>query len=156
MVIAAFKWLSKRPRTTGRAVEKFIRRAIHFMMLRRELLAVMRSLCDFVQSCYRRRCRLWRAAAAESRILANLLCVCYADMRRPWSNLVTCSDASLSGIEVCSRSADIQMVAEIARRREGWRFKHRDFRAPREAALQEVKNKQGPFCLSTVFPLIHS
>lgn len=153
-VISAFRWLSKRPRTTGKDVEKLIGHAVHFIMLRREMLSVLRALYDFVQSCYHRRCRLWKTAAGESRILANLLCICYADLRRPWSPLVTCSDASLSGIAVSSKQTDTQIVASIARHREGWRFKHRDFRAPREAALTEVQNKPDPFTdVETVLPI---
>ncbi|CAE7599810.1 kidins220 [Symbiodinium sp. CCMP2592] len=99
-VIAAFKRLSPRPRVTGQAIEKLVGHAVHFMMLRRELLACMRSLYDF-----------YSFKLPESR----------------------------EAVDFCSAC-----VAEIARRKEGWRFQARDFIAPREKAFTPDQ-KPDPF-----------
>ena len=135
LVIAAFRWLARRPRVNGRAVEKLVGHAIHFMLVRREMLCCMRSLYDFIQRSYRARRRLWPSAAREAEWIANLLPVCHANLRRVWSEVPTASDASLSGIAVCSRHAGVEQVSEIGRCKEAWRFKARDFVAPRESAI---------------------
>lgn len=106
LVIAAFRFLSKRPRIIGKGVEKLVGHAVHFMLLRRELLCCMRNLYDFIQFSYGRRSRLWSSAASEAGAISNLLGVCFADLRKPWSPEVTCSDASLSGIAVSSTVTD--------------------------------------------------
>ena len=152
-VVSAFKWFSRRPRVSGRAIEKFLGHAVHFMLLRRELLSCMRSLYDFVQSSYRSRQRLWRSAAREAGWIADLLRVCHADLRKRWDDQVTSFDASLSGMAVSCSHADPKEAAQLARLREGWRFKGRDFVAPRKSAL-EAEEKPDPFSdPSTVMPV---
>ena len=143
-MIAAFRWLSRRPRVNGRAIEKLIGHAVHFMLLRREMLSCMRSLYDFVQTSYRARRRLWRSAAGEAGWVASLLQVCHADLRRCWDDQVTSSDASLSGMAVSCRLARSEEVARLSRQHEGWRFKTRDFLAPRQRAL-EAEEPLDPF-----------
>lgn len=97
---------------------------------------------------------MWKAAAEESRAIASLLCICHADLRRPWSSTVTCSDASLSGIAVCAKYTNVGTVASVAQHREGWRFKHREFQAPRHSALSEAKTCLDPFFdVETVKPM---
>ena len=105
------------------------------MLVRRELLSCMLSLYDFVQCCYKSRCRLWSSAAREGSWICNLLPICQANLRRKWDDQITASDASLSGIAVCTRYTDAENVADLARCKEGWRFKVRDFTPPREKAL---------------------
>ena len=138
-MIAAFRWLSRRPRITGKAVEKLLGHAVHFMMLKRELLSCFRSLYDFVQAKYVSRTRLWQSTAREAAWASHLLLVCHANLRRPWDDQVTASDASLSGIAVCTRQAHAEEVARLARVKETWRFKARDFVPPRETALKTVE-----------------
>ena len=154
-MIAAFRYLSSRPRINGKGVEKLIGHAVHFMLLRRELLCCMRSLYDFVQHSNWNRSRLWKSAASEARVIASLLSVCFANLKRPWCTTVSCSDASLSGIAVSSRVADMQTIKDIAPQREGWRFKHRDFTAPRVNADVGTKvKKPDPFSdVSAVKPI---
>ncbi|CAE8610344.1 unnamed protein product, partial [Polarella glacialis] len=79
-VIRAFERMSHRPRVTGKAVEKLLGHAVHFMM-RRELLSIFRSLYDFVHSSYSKRQRLWASAAKEASWAASLLLICSADLR---------------------------------------------------------------------------
>ena len=92
-VILCFKWLSRRPRVTTKSMQKLLGHAVHFMMLRRELLSIPRSLYDFIQ----------RAG--------------------PLVGKRTASDASLSSIAVCARSALQHEVASIGGVRGSWRFR---------------------------------
>ena len=135
-VIATFHWLTRRPRLRGRAVEKVIGHATHFMLLRRDLLSVFRHLYDFARVNYDRRVRLWPEAAREAKWAAWLLRLCSADLRRKWDEEITSSDASLSGIAVCKRSLDVDTIKEVGKYKEVWRFKVKHPTAkPREVAL---------------------
>ena len=125
-VSIAFEWLSRRPKVSGRMVEKLIGHAVHFMLVRRELLAIFRSLYDFARHEPSSPCRLWRSAAREARWVSVLLKICSADLRMPWHDTVTCSDASLSGYAVCSRKATHEEVCLMGSQREGWRFRGYD------------------------------
>ena len=135
-VIVMFHWLTPRQRLRGRAVEKVIGHATHFMLLRRDLLSVFRHLYDFVRVNYDRRVRLWPEAAREAKWAAWLLRLCSADLRRKWDEENTSSDASLSGIAVCKRSLDVDTIKEVGKYKEVWRFKVKHPTAkPREVAF---------------------
>ena len=136
----AFKWLSKRPRVDRKIVEKLIGHAIHFMMVRRELLSLFRNLYDFVHHGPQQPCRLWRSAAREARWVSVLLSLCSANLRTPWRNTVTASDASLSGIAVCKRDMCLTEVQDIGAQHESWRFKAYDpSKNPRHNTVEQEK-----------------
>lgn len=165
MVIKAFSWLSRRPRVKGRAVEKLIGHAVHFCMLRRDLLSIFRSLYDFIQHSYEHRCRLWASAAKEARWASHLLKLCSVNLRRTWSNDVTSSDASLSGVAVSRRPMDFSTQSSVGGYKESWRYKINTVVKPRKAALESldpfsnpdtvkpmVVEKRDPFMLDDTFP----
>ena len=107
-VVRCFIWLSKRPRVSGKAVEKLLGHCTHFCMLRRELLSMFRTLYDFMQHSYHKRSRLWESCAKEARWASHLLKLCVANLRRPWSQTITASDASLSGLSVSRRELGVE------------------------------------------------
>lgn len=154
-VIAMLRCLASGPRVSGKMVEKLIGHCIHFMMLRRELLSVFRSMYQFVQDCYHTRRRLWPTARAEAKWAASLLSVSFADLRRSWDTTVYTSDASLSGIGVCKSVFTAQHVDEIGRRKEIWRYKCKAPVAPRKATVSHQDDYVGldPFAdVETVKP----
>ena len=157
-VIAAFKWLARRPKVTGRVVEKLIGHAVHFMLLRREMLSVFRSSYDFVGASYQRRCRLWKSVAKEAEWAANLLHICSANLKRSWSTVVTASDASLSGIAVCAREAPLTEIKHIGLCPESWRFRSKHAINPRESVFHTEKSDPvDPFSnVDTVKPMIEN
>ena len=166
-VIATFHWLTRRPRLRGRAVEKVIGHATHFMLLRRDLLSVFRHLYDFARVNYDRRVRLWPEAAREAKWAAWLLRLCSADLRRKWDEEITSSDASLSGIAVSKRSLDVDTIKEVGKYKEVWRFKVKHPTAkPREVALGDpfsdpetvkpIDVAYDPFELDYSFPEVDS
>ena len=134
----ALNWLSRQPRVRGREVERLLGHCIHFMLLRRELLSIFRSLYDFIYSSYHKRQVLFAAAAKEARWASHLLGLCSCDLKRPWSQNVTASDASLSGIAVCKTEWPVMDVAQIGRQRESWRYKYKSKPAPRKSALNSL------------------
>lgn len=124
-VIQCLIWLSRRPRVSGRVVERIIGHCVHFFMLRREMLSIFRSVYDFKTAHYNKQVRLWRSAADECRWAANLLWICESDMGKQWSGEVTVSDACLSGTATCSMEIHAKDAAEIGSTRELWRYKSR-------------------------------
>ena len=80
-VVLCFQWLSRRPRVTARTVQKLLGHAVHFMLLRRELLSVMRGLYDFIHRVGSGRHRLRAGAAREARWLSHLMRICAADLK---------------------------------------------------------------------------
>ena len=125
------------------------------MMLRRELLAIFRSLYQFVQDNYWHRRRLWPSARSEAMWAASLLAVSFADLRRPWDCTVFASDASLSGIGVCKSDFSHKEVEQIGIFKEAWRYKTRSPIAPRKATISHDDISEGldPFLdIETVKP----
>lgn len=112
-IVAALRWLSKGPKISGKFVEKIIGHCIHFMMLRRELLAIFRSMYQFVHDNYWHRRRLWPSARSEANWAASLLAVSFADLRRPWDCTVFASDASLRVLVFASQIFHIQMLSRF-------------------------------------------
>ena len=116
-------WLAQRPRVSGKMLERIIGHCIHFCMLRRELLSVFRAVYDFKIIAYNNRQRLWKTAALECKCMASLLDLCFADLRRPWCQEVTASDASLTGTAVCSTHWGPADTHQVGRQRELWRYR---------------------------------
>ena len=145
----ALDWLGRRPWVSGKQVERLLGHCIHFMLLRRELLSIFRAMYDFVQKSYHYKSVLFSSAAREARWASSLLGLCSVDLKRTWSEKVTSSDASLSGIAVCTRELPREDVARLGAQREPWRYKYRELPPPREAAL----HRGDPFVdISTVKP----
>ena len=132
------QWLARRPKISGKAVEKILGHMVHFTLIRRELLSLFRNLYDFAHTYSGAAHRMWRSAAREARWAAVLLNLCVADLRKEWDTVVTASDASLSGIAVCKRSADLETVQKIGSQKEGWRFSSYDpTTRPREQTVEK-------------------
>lgn len=132
------RWLSRRPKISGKAIEKILGHVVHFTLIRRELLSLFRNLYDFAQAHSSSAHRLWRSAAREARWAAVLLSLCVADLRKEWHTAVTASDASLSGIAVCKRFANLSTVQKIGSQKEGWRFSSYDPTSrPREKTVEK-------------------
>ena len=149
-VLQAFGWLASRPGVSGKAVERLLGHAVHFAMLRRELLLIFCSLYDFVARSYNKRQRLWASAAKEAKGAQHLFKLCSVDIKRSWSSNMSASDASLSGVAICSRELSVSEVARHGRVRETWRYVTGNPVKPREIALQHGDPFSDP---NTVKPL---
>eukprot|EP00969_Alexandrium_andersonii_P310523 13721723-Alexandrium_andersonii.AAC.1 len=71
--------------------------------------------------------------------MAAVLPLCSVDLARPWSGLVTCSDASLSGYAVAHSSWGEGHAEHVGSTSERLRFRARDAGpAPRARALAQA------------------
>ena len=121
--IPAWRWISSRPRISGRALERMLGHLVPFLLLRREFLALPAALYSFAQRMKGRRARLWPSAAQEARWIATLLPLVCSDLRMPWSAQLTMSDASLTGFAVCSSRASPEVCAGLGRQAERARYR---------------------------------
>ena len=141
-VIAALRWLSNRPKVTGKCIERIVGHCIHFFMLKRELLSIFRSVYDFKIANYNKQVRLWRTAADECRWAAELLWICESDLAKEWSGNMTVSDACLSGTAVCSLETSSDTARHLGVTRELWRYKGRGC----QVKARDVVRTLDPFC----------
>ncbi len=105
------------------------------------MLSIFRTLYDIVYANYDNKTKLWSAAAKEARWASELLVLCSVNVRKGWSQDITSSDASLSGIAVSRRPLGEVAQKEIGSVEEIWRFKSNVDVKPRSTALP----KSDPF-----------
>ncbi|CAK0907614.1 unnamed protein product, partial [Prorocentrum cordatum] len=94
----------------------------------------------FAQCHYLQPRRLWRTAAEEPRAAAALLPFARANMRRPWTSEVEVFDASLAGCGIMTATLPKDVVSEIGKVDERWRyaFQYEQPGGPREHALRSA------------------
>jgi hypothetical protein len=103
-------------------VQRLLGHAMCVCNFNRAGISIFRRLYDFVQSgCPPR--KLSFSEARECRILAGLVPLLVADLRRPWSPTITASDASPSGWGVCERVLNPGVAQLHGRWQERWRYR---------------------------------
>ncbi|CAK0821388.1 unnamed protein product, partial [Prorocentrum cordatum] len=142
-------WLEQRPRVTGREVERYVGHLIDHLMLKRELLSILRSLYDFVRDCYHVRARLWPSAAREVEQCRRLLPLMSANIRLQWSPTVFAYDACLTGMATCQTTLSSDLVKRIGSVSERWRYRMPSAISARRSALGArsggYEASEGPF-----------
>eukprot|EP00435_Cladocopium_sp_Y103_P070321 s689_g35.t1 len=131
----AFKYAAEHP-VSSDLIRRLLGHAMVVLVLNRAGISIFRSLYDFAGRDFKRKF-LWDSAARECRVFMGLLPLLVGDMRRPWSNTVTCTDASPEGYGICERSLDIDVINNIGLWQERWRYKRAPLEhwKPREKAL---------------------
>ena len=122
----ASAWLAQRPRVTAPLLQRYLGHLMHVLLLRREMLSLLRNLYDFAAQPPGPPRRLWASAAREAARIAALLPLCVASMRLPFSELVTVSDACPTGFAVCQKRAMPALARSAADRSERSRYRGRD------------------------------
>ncbi|CAK0877082.1 unnamed protein product, partial [Prorocentrum cordatum] len=142
-------WLEQRPRVTGGEVERYVGHLIDHLMLKRELLSILRSLYDFVRECYHVRARLWPSAAREVEQCRRLLPLMSANLRLQWSPTVFAYDACLTGMATCQTTLSSDLVKRIGSVSERWRYRMPSAISARRSALGVrsggYEASEGPF-----------
>jgi len=143
---SALEWVASGPVVTGRQLEVLVGHFVAACLFNRAGLSIMRALYDFIAVCYDTPTRLWKSARYECWIMSALTMLLGSDLSRPWSETVTCSDASPWGLGVCEKSVPCDKVAEMGRWQERWRFKRLEPNewAPRRRALGELDEITDP------------
>ena len=119
----ALRWVAKGRHVTGREIERLLGHYIHLVLVRRELLAPMRHLYDFIAASYHVRRPLFPSAAREARVLAALLPLARWDLRTPWAARLAATDASETGLGLCERECRPAVARAAGEWSELWRFR---------------------------------
>ena len=123
---------------SGRVVEVVLGHCTYCSLLNRSLMAVFCDSYKFVRRCYDSRVPLWTSVRQELQAFLGLLPLCTADWAREWNDLVSASDASLSGYGVCTRKLSRDIVGGIGRVPERERFRRGPALGARASALVDT------------------
>ena len=85
-------------------------------------MSVFRALYDFVERDPPPR-RLNRVEKQEVLNFIGIVPLLFSDIRRPWSSILTATDASPDGFGVCEREASADTVSSLGEWNERWRFR---------------------------------
>ncbi|CAK0899810.1 unnamed protein product [Prorocentrum cordatum] len=142
--------LTGRAKVSGQELERLIGHLVSILMLRRQGLAMLHSSCEFAQASYSKKQPLWKSVVREMGWVKALLPCLRADARRPWSEVVTCFDASPWGYGIVETEWDLKDVQRVGRASERARFRGvlAAEGAPRERTLeQEIARAPEPALL---------
>ena len=103
-------------------VQKLLGHAMTLCVLNRSGMAVFRRLYDFVEHTAQPR-HLNRLEKQEVANYIGIIPLLFSDMRRPWSQTLTATDASPTGYGVCEREISAQQSQSLGEWSERWRFK---------------------------------
>ncbi len=120
-LMMAFEYVWKHPISSD-MTQRLLGHAMVLLVLNRSGMGIFRSLYDFAGQNFKRK-MLWGSAIRECKIFSGVIPLLVADMRRPWSSEVFCSDASPDGYGICERSLGEQDVSNIGLWQERWRYK---------------------------------
>ena len=121
---------------SSKLVQQVLRHSMVVLVLNRSGMGIFRSAYDFAAKDYRRE-ELWPTAKREFEIFAGLIPMLVADLRQPWSQVVTVTAASPQGYGICEKEFPENTVQQVGRWHERWRYKRTpvEARAPRRRAL---------------------
>ncbi|CAK0817021.1 unnamed protein product, partial [Prorocentrum cordatum] len=139
-----------RAKVSGQELERLIGHLVSILMLRREGLAMLHSSYEFAQASYSKKQPLWKSVVREMGWVKALLPCLRADARRPWSEVVTCFDASPWGYGIVETEWGLKDAQRVGRVSERARFRGvlAAEGAPRERTLeQEIARAPEPALL---------
>ncbi len=119
----AFLWLARRPRITGRELERLVGHGVFLSLLNRSSLSIFCHVHNFIGDSYDIRTRLWSSVADECWLFAALLPLISADLSRGWSEVVGAVDACKSGIGISAGILSSETARRCGRWHERWRYK---------------------------------
>lgn len=118
-------------------MRRLLGHAMFFATLNRSGMSVFRRCYDFIESNCEPR-MLNKQESRECIIFSGLIPLLFADIKRGWSDVITCTDASPDGFGICEQRVGGASAQRLGRWNERWRFKRLrpEEWAPRRRALQ--------------------
>ncbi len=105
-----------------KTIQRLLGHSMVVCVLNRSGMSVFRKLYDFIASgCSPR--KLHPSERDECLQFAGLVPLLLSDIRKEWSNIITCTDASPTGFGICEKVSNIETVRKHGRWIERWRFK---------------------------------
>ena len=103
LLALAFRWLASGPFVSGKQVEVLLGHLVAATMFNRAGLSIPRALYNFVRDKYAYPAKLWDSCRYDAWVITATAMLLSSDLTLAWSETVTCTDASLSGMGVCVR-----------------------------------------------------
>ena len=121
---------------SSKLIQQLLGHSVVVLVLNRSGMGIFRSAYDFAAKNFVRK-ELWSSAKREFEVFSGLIPMLVADLRLPWSQVVTVTDASPGGFGVCERDFAPEEVESVGRSHERWRYKRAPIEdwAPRRRAL---------------------
>lgn len=134
-LILAFEYAAK-SKVSSDFIQRLLGHAMCICVLCRPGMSIFRSLYDFSIGGFPQM-ELWDSAKRECIIFAGILPLLFGDIKRPWSTMVSCTDASPDGFGIVEREMDVGDVQSMGSWNERWRFKRLPVSSwrPRDRAL---------------------
>ena len=117
----AFEYMTT-AKVSYKLVQRLLGHAMTVCVINRSGMPIFRKLYDFVEHQSPPR-RLYPSEVAEVWTFIGLLPLLTADMRRPWSDVITATDASPDGYGVCESLAPPGAARDLGAWNERWRFR---------------------------------
>ncbi|CAE8625457.1 unnamed protein product, partial [Polarella glacialis] len=111
----AFIHVANARRVSGKQIEILLGLYVPHALFARSGLSVPRALYSFIRAHYESPVPLRPSAAFECMVIAGLLPILSANLRRPWSAIVTATDASEGGQGIVQRQLDLEAVTSMGR-----------------------------------------
>ena len=105
-----------------KTIQRLLGHSMVICVLNRSGMSVFRKLYDFAASNAEPR-RLHPSESDECWNFVGLAPLLIADIRREWSEFITCTDASPFGFGICEQHSNSTVVRRHARWNERWRFR---------------------------------
>ena len=132
----AIHGLLQRQRCSGRSLEVLVGHCTFCGLMNRRSLSCFHTVYKFIQRHYDEAAVIWHSVREELQAFCGCLFLLVQSWDRQWNELVSSSDASLSGYGICHSWWPREKVAEAGRRLERTRFKRVSSHKARESALQ--------------------
>lgn len=120
-LIAAFRHIATHI-VSPEVVQRLLGHAMVVCAINRYGVCIFRHLYDYAQSSTRGRF-LNKQERRECFLFAGIVPMLFSSLRRPWSDVVTCTDASPDGYGICQTTLPNETVNNIGRWQERWRYK---------------------------------
>ena len=105
-----------------KTIQRLLGHSMVVCVLNRCGMSIFRKLYDFAASNSEPRL-LYPSERSECLIFAGLVPLLVTDLRRPWADVITCTDASPFGFGICERDVQPALARQHGKWLERWRFK---------------------------------
>jgi hypothetical protein len=143
-VALAITEILRRGTASPAMLEILIGHVTWILMVRRESLAIINDCYRFIRASHGPPVRLWKSVRHELSTILAILPLLHSHLYIPWHPRVTMSDASPTGVGVCTMHAPLDVVGAVGRVSEKWRYDHESSTAARAHALGVVETATPP------------
>jgi hypothetical protein len=123
---AAFRYIASGVSVSGEQVEVLVGHFVSECLICRPSLSIVRALYSFITDSYYKRQPLWTSCKREALMIVGVLPMLEAPLGQPWSQVATATDASPYGWGIVTRVLSPNIISDLGKWKENWRYKRLD------------------------------